>query len=290
MSTEDSFFSDGDLSFLKREQQKRFTKKSSSDKKPESTETRLPQRYKFIELLGEGAFGQVIKAIDKETDNVVAIKLQKLDNGDKIFEKEIKNLERISNICENLVCIIDSGLFYKKYYIVMNYISGKTLSEYAKTLLQSPKNTKNTILLIENVFKQLVKVTKKLHKAGFAHMDIKPANIIIDSNNILYLVDLGLSCFIDSECRGGSMKYLSPDLASNDFSIKGRQEADVWAIGYTLAKILEEEDYAEEVSKDIKQNMEPDVKPPKMKTNYLENILKLLSPKKERMKIFKNLN
>lgn len=254
---------------------------SSSSSAPitPTSKPRIPNRYEFIQILGQGAFGQVVKAIDKETNKLVAIKLQRFEDGDKIFQKEITNLKKIADKCDNLVCIIDSGLFYKKHYIVMDFIAGDTLTKYAE------KNPK----LIENTIKQLVFATKKLHKAGFAHMDIKPDNIMIDSNGKLYLVDLGLSCFTDSQCQGGTKKFLAPDLGFDDFSVKGRQQADVWAIGYSVARIMDKEEYAEKVSNTLERGVESDMPVPKMESKYLSQAIQLLLPIKQRMKIFKQM-
>lgn len=246
-----------------------------------TSKPRLPEGYDFIQELGHGAFGQVVKAFDKKRNKMVAIKLQRFPEHEKIFEKEISNLTKLSNDCENLVCIIDSGLFYKKHYIVMEFISGKTLTKY----MNENKNSK----MLEYIFRQLITVVKKLHAKGFAHMDIKPDNIIIDSNDKVYLVDLGLACF-DNICEGGTKKFLPPDLSFGNISVKERQKADVWAIGFSLAKIINQEEYAKNVFKDIENDKDFDDIPSNIKlSEYLKQVLRLLSPKKQRMKIFKSI-
>lgn len=260
--------------------------KSNQIETPKSTSNekqKLPNGYEFIQVLGSGAFGQVIKALDKKNNKLVAIKLQRFPEHDKIFQKEIENLKKVANDCKNLVCIVDSGYFYKKHYIVMEFISGKSLTEYAK-------QEKNNVILLESIYKQLILAVKKLHSFGMAHMDIKSDNIIIDSNGDLHLVDLGLSCFIDGKCVGGTKKYISPDLGFDDFTVKGRQQDDMWAIGYSLAKVLNFEYYARQVYKDIENNHKTTISIPEIKSEYLKQILKLLSPIKDRVKIFKKLS
>ncbi len=246
-----------------------------------SSVKKLPEGYELIKELGQGAFGSVVKAYDKKREKFVAIKLQKFEEHDKVFKKEIENLKKISNDCENLVCIIDYGLFYKKHYIVMDFIDGMRLDKYIE---ENPNE-------ITYLFQQLVKATKKLHSKGFAHMDIKPENIMVDSNSKLHLVDLGLACFDNNEvCEGGTKKYLAPDMAFGDYSVKERQKADVWAIGLSLAKILKEEKYAKKRFELIQKD--EDVSLIIVEQNYeksLQKVLELLSPKKERMKLFKTL-
>lgn len=240
---------------------------------------KLPKNYEFIKILGQGAFGQVIMAKDNRNNNIVAIKLQRFNDNSTIFEKEITNLKKISNDCDNLVCIIDHGTFYKKFYIVMNYIEGETLDKYLN------KNKDK----MEDIFRQLIYVVKKLHKKGFAHMDIKPDNIIINNEGKLFLVDLGISCF-DNNCVGGSKKFLPPDLSFSNISVKERQKADVWAIALCLALILKQEKNVNNIYQDILNNKKPsDIIIDLNISDFLKKILSMLTVSKKRMKIFKKL-
>lgn len=246
---------------------------------PLSVNPRLPKNYEFIEILGQGAFGQVIKARDTINNKIVAIKLQRFDGQSNIFEKEIINLKKLSNDCDNLVCIRDSGKFYNKYYIVMDFIQGQTLSKYL-----SNNKTK-----IEQIFKQLVSVLKKLHSKKFAHMDIKPDNIMVDKNGKVYIVDLGISCF-DNNCVGGTKKFLPPDLSFSDISVRERQSADVWALVMSLASVLNLNNLSDKIYSDILNNKQPKKLPSNLKiSEYLKNILGMLSVSKKRMAIFKKL-
>ena len=253
--------------------QSKQSKQPKQSKQSKQSKQDFPDGYEYIETLGAGAFGKVVKAIDKKTNKLVAIKLQTWEEDTNIFLKEIENLRKISNKCENLVCIIDSGIYTKgKYYIVMNYIDGQSLDIYV--------NKNPTFLL--NAFKQLTAAVLKLHKAGIAHNDIKPDNIMVDSKGKLYLVDLGLSCFRDSECIGGTAGFIAPDLDPNDYSVKGRQASDIWAIGYTFAYIMKKQNYADEVWRYINEKIHA------KSTNPLF-LLDLLAPVEKRMKVFKKL-
>lgn len=245
---------------------------------PSSSNLRLPSGYRFVKVLGSGAFGQVVKAIDEKDGTIVAIKLQRFSEHSRIFKKEIANLKKIADSCDNLVCIRDSGLFYKKHYIVMDFIPGQTLTEYAE------KNNN-----LELIFKELIKSLKKLHSKGFAHMDVKPDNIIISENSKVYLVDLGISCF-DNKCIGGTKKFLPPDLSFGDISVKERQRADVWAIGLSFARSIGQSDYAKKVTEQILNDLPTSDIPKNLKISpYLKKVLRLLDVSKKRMTIFKQL-
>jgi serine/threonine protein kinase len=239
---------------------------------------KLPKNYQFIEILGQGAFGQVIKALDTRTDTIVAIKLQRFLEQSNIFEKEIINLKKLADDCDNLACIRESGLFYKKYYIVMDFIQGQTLSKYLE------KNKSK----IESTFRQIIKTLKKLHSKKFAHMDIKPDNIMVDNNGKVFIVDMGISCF-DDKCIGGTNKFLPPDLSFDDISVRERQSADVWAVGKTLARILDVDYVSTDIFKAIVNGETPPPLPKLKISEYLVKVLGLLSVSKTRMSVFRKL-
>ena len=239
----------------------------------------LPLRYKYIEILGQGAYGLVVKAMDTQSGNVVAIKLQKHDKN-KEFEKEIENLKWVSDKCKNLVCILDHGTHYGKLYIVMEFIKGMDMDKYIH------KNHGNKI--IESLFKQLISAVKLLHSHGLAHMDIKPANVMVDTMGSVRLVDLGLSCF-QEPCVGGTTKYIPPDVFGNP-SVSERKRADMWAVGGSLAAVLGRNDILISRTNELLAGSKMLPLPTNLKiTPYLTRILGLLTESKKRAGIFKTL-
>lgn len=241
--------------------------------------TDVPIGYRFIKLLGAGSFGYVVKAMDLQRDELVAIKIQKNVKDFDIFESEIENLKKISNDCDNLVCIKDYGIYNGNIYIVMDFIEGDNLRKFVE------KYKTNVFVLhrmLEKLFKQLIKAVKKLHSKNMAHMDIKPENIMVDKNEKLFLVDLGLAC-ISEPCIGGTKKYMPPDIPFVA-SVKDRQSADVWSLAASLAVLLDEEDLLKKRRKYYEDQFQI-LKMPM----YLQLILSMLVEDKKRMKIFNGL-
>jgi serine/threonine protein kinase len=223
--------------------------KSSSRKPSKSADTlSMPVGYTYVSTLGEGSYGKVIKAKDKD-GNTVAIKFQKESSkkANEDYEREIRNLSAFSDICNSfeynvsLVCIRESGKIDNKYYIVMDYIEGETLDEfYENHYFASNKEREDQL---EKHFKTLLTTVQLMHFQGFSHSDIKPANIIIDKNKRLHLVDLGAACNKTPCSTIATPYFLAPDVEDSRRDLEKRQSGDIYAIGASLLYILDKKSF-----------------------------------------------
>jgi len=173
------------------------------------------------EPLGKGAFGVVY--LVERNGKKLAMKIVNND-GHASLESQIKEIElikRISsfpNCVDNVSCYFAHNLVYKDNYrkdhyrihdevmddprytlinviVYSVYIEGKELAKRIEDL----KNTGQIIkgnFLFKWMF-QGYRALAKLHERNIFHSDIKPSNIMIDEKGDLYLIDFGLSCFID---------------------------------------------------------------------------------------------
>lgn len=258
MSTEISDLNDLDDSFIKKYEQQRLqelkqlsprrdTKADDLEKKCslnfhdhfaimiglEFTETcyGFDNVYELGQVIGEGSFGKVVKCRNKLTGNTVALKIQKgaEQNNVNMFRKELENLKKILKTCQSFVCIEGWGLYKGKIFIAMNYLQGKTLTDYIEE-----NDTKMSYSEFKELANQLVSEVDSIHEQGLAHTDIKPDNIMIH-NGQLRIIDFGLGCSKDSGCHsGGTPKYMPHDL---DTTFTGRQKADWYALAMTLTEL-----------------------------------------------------
>lgn len=127
--------------------------------------------------LGEGSFGSVWKAIDTSTNKPVIIKMIKKDFlTTKLVFNEIYILYYLTKKgCATCVGFIDAFYDDKYYYIVIEYLQNYVdLEEY---LIEYALPDNNKITIIKNIYFALL----TLHKLHVAHVDLKPANIMINT-------------------------------------------------------------------------------------------------------------
>lgn len=119
------------------------------------------------------------------------------------------------------------------YTIVMEFISGCNLREFAKTKLTAQFN-------IYDIIGQILETFNYIHKCGIIHRDIKPENILITTNSDeIKIIDFGLSSsdgFIPQQYYGGTVGYSAPELIAGD---RVDVRADIYSIGIIIEELLE---------------------------------------------------
>ncbi len=197
-------------------------------------------RYEVKSVLGEGGMGVVYRAVDRELDEQVAIKLL---HGDMVrrdatllerFKQEIKLARRITH--PNVVRTHDLGEAEGLYYITMEYVEGTSLDELIRRRGRLPVGVTLT------VGKQLLRALEAAHAQGVIHRDIKPQNMLVDAQGFLKVMDFGIARLADSgkglTMEGavvGTPDYMAPE------QLMGReldQRTDIYAVGAVLFQCL----------------------------------------------------
>lgn len=203
-------------------------------------------QYDILGELGRGGMGVVYDAIDPRLDRHVAIKVIELPNDPNMtqetrlelverFKREAKASARLNH--PNIVSIFDFGEYEGRYYMVMEFLQGRNLSELLK--IHSP-------LSVPVALKALIQTCEALHFAhhqGIIHRDIKPANIVILDNGTTKLADFGIARLEASNSELtkagsilGSLLYISPEQLMNPKDVDKR--ADIYSLGVTGYEIL----------------------------------------------------
>jgi len=134
-------------------------------------------KYQVIKTLGEGTFGVVVKCVNKETNEVVAIKRMK----DKInWEaatrlREVKALKKLNNH-DNIVKIREMTLKQDILNIVFEFCD---LNLYQEITSRAGKKAQFTNEEIRNIMFQCLTAIEYVHRNGYAHRDIKPENFLV---------------------------------------------------------------------------------------------------------------
>lgn len=158
------------------------------------SETRKIGRYIVQSLLGEGAMGSVYKALDPVIKRTVAIKTIKLDHSrnqkdaNEFYERFMQEAQISGTLNHpNIVSIFDIGWQDQVPYIAMEYVEGKTLSEFVQG---DPKPTVGHLIQI------IIQISNALdfaHNLGIVHRDLKPTNIMVMDNGTAKIMDFGIA-------------------------------------------------------------------------------------------------
>lgn len=198
----------------------------------------IANRYQVQDLIGRGGMGDVYRAFDQQSQEVVAIKALKPlleDTGDVLerFVREGEALRQLNhpNIVKMLATIEENG----RHYIVMEYVSGGSLRELLDVMPQLPISRVLSIAL------ELCDALTRAHHLKIIHRDLKPANVLLAEDGTPRLTDFGVA-FMGNRTRitadgilTGTYAYLSPELCSGEPLDTG---TDIWALGVMMFEML----------------------------------------------------
>jgi len=202
----------------------------------------LGTRYEIKSVLGVGGMGMVYKANDKELGEVLAIKTLKpemmaMDTGAlERFKSEIKLARKIAH--RNVVRTYDLGEVNGLYYISMEYVEGKSLKDLIVERGRLP------VSIVMPIAKQLCRALEVSHDEGVIHRDIKPQNMVVQSDGVLKVMDFGIAR-LATRPKGsgqteagmvvGTPEYMAPEQLLGD-ELDAR--ADLYSTGAVLYECL----------------------------------------------------
>ena len=199
---------------------------------------KINDRYEIIKSIGEGGMANVYLAHDLILDRDVAIKVLRGDlAGDEKFVRRFQReaLAASSLSHPNIVEMYDVGEDNGSYYIVMEYINGKTLKQLIKK--RGALSLSETV----DIMLQLTDGVDHAHASYIIHRDLKPQNIMIQDNGEVKITDFGIAMALNNtqltqtNSVMGSVHYLPPEQASG----KGATvKSDIYSLGIMLFELL----------------------------------------------------
>lgn len=199
---------------------------------------KINDRYQIIRSIGEGGMANVYLAYDTILDRNVAVKILRGDlaNDEKFvrrFQREA--ISSSSLVHPNIVEMYDVGEDDGKYFIVMEYLEGKTLKSLIK------KRGALTLSEVIDIMLQLTSGLACAHDSYIIHRDIKPQNILMLDDGRVKITDFGIAMALNSNeltqtnSVMGSVHYLPPEQANGTgATIK----SDIYSLGILMFELL----------------------------------------------------
>jgi serine/threonine-protein kinase len=202
----------------------------------------LNGRYKLLRRAGSGGMATVFKGQDLLLGRIVAVKvLHESLVGDSDFLRRFqKEAHSAANLAHpNIVTVHDVGQDGSRYYIVMEYVDGRTLKEVIGRQLEENGRPLGVNRALDLAI-QICAGVGYAHRAGLIHCDVKPQNVIVTSDERVKVTDFGIAqalseTSIHDDVVWGTPHYFSPEQAAGQ---PATQASDVYAIGVILFEML----------------------------------------------------
>jgi serine/threonine protein kinase len=188
-------------------------------------------KYEILRSLGSGGFGSVYLAKDTWLDIKVAIKVPHKQSAELFKLLKEPRLQAALNH-PNIVRMIAAEKENKIFFMVMEYVKGKTLEKVLE---------KEKVLECETAVDYVRQVccgVDHAHKNKIIHRDLRPSNIIVSEEGTLKITDFGTSAWLNNvpyaSTRIGSPPYMAPE----QFLGKASYQSDIYSLGCIFYEMI----------------------------------------------------
>jgi len=185
-------------------------------------------------ILGTGKFSVVFLAIHPNNASIVAAKVVDLLKWNKEYNNEIRILQKLNHA--SIIHLVDTEKFNGHGVIYLEYLSYPTLGDYIKNTSTLSERSAVKVLF------SLVDAVCYLHNRGISHHDLKPDNMLFNSErNTIKIFDFGLAIIVNpgdpfSSSTAGSPLYMAPEVLLEDQH--NAFDSDIWSIGISFYEML----------------------------------------------------
>jgi serine/threonine-protein kinase len=199
----------------------------------------LEGRYRILGRIARGGMSVVYEAVDTRLDRLVAVKVMAsaLSADPKFvdrFSREARAAARLQH--HNVVAVYDQGMDGHDVFLVMELVEGRTLRDVIR------EKGRFTPAEAVSIMEQTLSALAAAHRAGIAHRDVKPENILLSDDGVVKVADFGLARAVESDAEStrtglmmGTVAYCSPEQITKG---EGDPRSDVYAAGIVLFELL----------------------------------------------------
>ncbi|HLK49632.1 MAG TPA: protein kinase [Bryobacteraceae bacterium] len=201
---------------------------------------RRSERYELLDEVGSGGMGTVYRALDRELNRIVAVKILNTDLAADPstllrLKREIVLATRVTE--EHVVRVHDIGEIGGRPLIVMDWVKGETLARLLFRVHTLPPSQVYAFAL------QIGCALRAIHLAGIVHRDLKPGNILVRNDGKALVTDFGLACSSATHDAGfhqpgdarGTPAYMAPEQLAG---LPADPRSDLYAFGIILLEML----------------------------------------------------
>lgn len=194
--------------------------------------------YRLVEKVAEGGMATVYRALQPSLERPVAVKVLSRELADdagivRRFNRESLIIARLTH--PNIIQVIDRGIVDGMPYFVMNFVEGTDLARVIEQGGIVPDRRLDVII-------QVCKALAYAHKNGVIHRDVKPANILLDTEGNAVVTDFGIAQFYSGGAATGDLtqagtvmgtpRYMAPEQVLNAGAVTAA--SDLYALGVIL--------------------------------------------------------
>jgi len=210
----------------------------------EDIDAHILAKYEVLQKLGKGAYGIVWKVRDKETNEIFALKkifgaFQNATDAQRTF-REIIFLQELSDH-DNIITLLDvmKADNDKDIYLIFEYMDTDLHAVIRANILEDIHK--------RFIIYQLLKAIKYMHTAQVIHRDMKPSNLLLNSECLVKVADFGLARLIDAPKEDGARQQVLTDYVATRWyrapeillgSTTYTKGVDMWSIGCILGELL----------------------------------------------------
>ncbi|XP_061593894.1 cyclin-dependent kinase-like 5 isoform X1 [Cololabis saira] len=193
-------------------------------------------KFEVLGIVGEGAYGVVLKCRHKETNEIVAIKKFKdSEENEEVKETTLRELKMLRTLKqENIVELKEAFRRRGKLYLVFEYVEKNMLELLEELPTGVPTDKARSYIY------QLIKAIHWCHKHDIVHRDIKPENLLISSDDILKLCDFGFARNLSEGTDANYTEYVATRWYRSPELLLGApygKAVDMWSVGCILGEL-----------------------------------------------------